>query len=132
MAASGERKGTVWAAPLRSSLPAETLRQVSPELPVSLRKPRRGKACNGLAQARLYQSQDGVDETQPEVLLGDARGRARPERALLLLGRAVVGQQEDLDLGLSRRDPRGRLDPVHQGHADVHEDDVGSELAREV
>lgn len=113
-------------------LPGETLRQVSPEPPLLLRKPGSRKACSGFTRVDLRELENRVDEAQAEVILGDAGDGARSKRALDLLVRGVPREDENLDVGKPRRDPARRLDPVHQGHADVHEDEVRSEFLREV
>jgi hypothetical protein len=38
------------------------------------------------------------------------------------------GDDEDAGAAARGDDPAGRLDAVHAGHADVHEDDVGAEF----
>ena len=41
------------------------------------------------------------------------------------------GKRQHCDLGVLSLDDPGRLDPVHVGHRDVHQDDIGQQLLRQ-
>jgi hypothetical protein len=37
----------------------------------------------------------------------------------------VVAEHDDLNLGVQASDFAGRLEPIHHGHSDIHQNDVG-------
>jgi len=41
----------------------------------------------------------------------------------------VVAKHDDLNLGVQASDFAGRLEAIHHGHSDIHQDDVGFQFA---
>jgi hypothetical protein len=73
---------------------------------------------------------DGSEDVVDAAGLGDVADGAGLDGLVDELGLvAVDGEYDDLDLGQFLLDEGGGLEPVAAGHLDVHEDDVGAELA---
>ena len=93
---------------------------------VQASRPAQDLAGDPWGQHRLSSGQrvDGTGDVLPSgVLEKEAHcARGQPlERVIVLV---VRGQDEDVHPGERPDDPPGRLDPVHTGHAHVHQDDV--------
>jgi hypothetical protein len=61
-------------------------------------------------------------------VLGQIAAGARTQRGEDGLVVAVRGEHDNLHLGQVRADATGGLEAVHIGHAQIHEDDVGTVL----
>ncbi len=67
-----------------------------------------------------------VEEVVGERVLEQEAARPGLERAVDVLVEVEGGEDQDPGVDLALGDRPGRLEAVHLGHADVHQDDVGS------
>ena len=77
----------------------------------------RGAPADGLA----HRAHDRVAVGVLQDIAGGARDEHLTDRPLLF----HAAERDDADAGTCGLQPAGRLDPVHLGHADIHQDDVG-------
>jgi len=64
-------------------------------------------------------------------VLQEISGNPGPECLRDAGARLVDGEQDDPGPRMVTTDLRGRLDPAHPGHANIHEDDIGPDLLLE-
>ena len=89
-------------------------------------------ARDGGGEQRLAAGDDadrGGDLLGRRVLEHEA-ARAGAQRVVDVGVEPEGGQDQHARAWLRRDDPSGRLDPVEDGHADVHQHDVGAQAAR--
>ncbi len=128
--------------------PRATQRKTSSSRAVSSSRPFGGAGGVGEAAANSWIRRrviDGASSASPWATIADARGellgrdvlqqeaaRARPQRLVDVLVEVEGREHQDahgLLAGRGQQPPRG-LDPVQLGHPDVHQHDVGPQLAR--
>ena len=112
----------------RSTGPVKFLDQVSQR--TAARNPAVSRPCFGSSRGRPQNALDCCTQIPGKVSLGHGRVRLH-RRALLPCDRRVIlGDDDDLAFGNLAPDQPGRLQAVHPGHVNVHQDDVGTEHFR--
>src|SRR5918996_4223016 len=73
--------------------------------------------------------QDGGPEVGRQPILRHVAGRARSAGPVDVVGRVGAGDDHDARRGKRLPDPPGGLDPVHDRHVQIHEEEIREKLA---